>query len=377
MLFDYCLSIIRRPVAYIAIALLTVFQLSQISGVQAQGESPKDDSWSLIVVPDIQHYVDKEKNMDDFITQMTWIVDNVASLRAAFLTQLGDVVQHGDKEVEWDRAEEGLDLLRGVIPYSITIGDHDYKKEEVRDSGTKEFVRRFGASRYQGEPWYGGASPNECSHFQIFSAGGRQFLHLNLEWEVPGEVDDGDSAMGWARSILDAHPHLPTIISTHSHITDSKSKRGRTKTVKEHNGDGNSGETVWEELIENSPQVFMVLSGNFHAGKRQFDPTDPSADPSDPSDDGEFHQVSTNEAGMPVYEMLSDYQDYPNGGDGWIRIVEFQPGEGEDGLDRISVRTYSTTHDVHQTDELSQFHFDLSFAERFDDLAGSSKRPKK
>ena len=111
-----------------------------------------------------------------------------------------------------------------------------------------------------------------------------------------------------------------------------------------------SGEEIFEELVAPYPQVFMVLSAHYYR-----------------SDEGpgEYHQVSTNDAGSNVYEMLADYQLYDNGGDGWLRLVELVPEGGEGGLDRIRVRTYSPTRDEFQPGAASNFSFDLDFAERF------------
>lgn len=324
------------------------------------------EPWALVVVPDTQHYVDDADNVDDFVTQMQWIADSVEPRNIAFVTHIGDVVQHGSSTTEWNRAETAMSIIDGRVPYSVCIGDHDYNSEEDRGSGAQQYVARFGAARYAGRSWYGGSSPDQKSHYQIFSAGGRTFLHLNLEWEVPGTVDDPSTAMGWGRQILDSHPTLPTIISTHSNLWDKSGQKGRTNGIEDKGGDGASAERVWSDLIANRPQVFMMLNGHSHKGSSQYDPTDPNDDPAGPSTDGEYHQVSTNWHGLPVYEMLADYQDYPNGGDGWIRIITFEEGAGAGGLDRIRVQTYSTTHDAYQTDELSQFSFDLSFASRFD-----------
>lgn len=54
-------------------------------------------------------------------------------------------------------------------------------------------------------------------------------------------------------------------------------------------------------------QIFLVMNGHFHSVGG--------------TNDGEYHQVSVNDADRPVIEVLSDFQDYPNGGDGWLRLV--------------------------------------------------------
>jgi hypothetical protein len=346
------------------VALLAGLAFAGAAGAAAAAQAA--EPWVLVVVPDTQHYVDDIDHVPVFVEQMQWIADNVESRNIEFVTHIGDVVQHGSSATEWNRAESAMSIIDGRVPYSVSIGDHDYNTEESRSSGAPQYVARYGAARYAGRPWYGGSSADQKSHYQIFSAGDRTFLHLNLEWEVPGTVDDSNTALGWARQVLDSHPTLPTIISTHSNLWDKSAQKGRTNGIEEKNGNGASAERVWSDLIANRPQVFMTLNGHSHKGSSQYDPTDPSDDPAGPSTDGEYHQVSTNWHGLPVYEMLADYQDYPRGGDGWIRIITFEEGAGQNGLDRIHVQTYSTWHDAYQTDALSQFSFDLSFASRFD-----------
>lgn len=55
--------------------------------------------------------------------------------------------------------------------------------------------------------------------------------------------------------------------------------------------------------------------------------------------------ASTNE----VYQFLSDYQDEPNGGNGWLRIMNFRPNEN-----LIDVKTYSPYLNQYMTDADSQ-----------------------
>ena len=54
---------------------------------------------------------------------------------------------------------------------------------------------------------------------------------------------------------------------------------------------------------------------------------------------GEWHQVSANNAGQPVFEILADYQSRENGGNGWLRLITFVPKEQR--RYQIQFRTYS------------------------------------
>ena len=58
--------------------------------------------------------------------------------------------------------------------------------------------------------------------------------------------------------------------------------------------------------------------------------------------------------------MLADYQERRNGGDGWMRLIEF------DGTnDQINIKTYSPTLDQFQVDSNSQFTLNVNFDLRF------------
>ena len=201
----------------------------------------------------------------------------------------------------------------------------------------------FGASRYAGRPWYGGSSPDQLNHYQIFYAKGRKYLHIALEY------DARTSSINWAKSILDANPNTPTIISTHDFITTAGVRSTSAATG------GNSPETIFQQLVYPYSQVFMVLSGHYH---------------------GEARLTSLNAAGQPVFQLLADYQDYPNGGDGWLRIIQIDEAAGQ-----IRVQTYTpgvplNPNPRYKTDPASQFTLSMDFQARFGPppLSGPSRQ---
>ena len=320
------------------------------------------DPFSMIVVPDTQNMI-KDAATAPLVDAMTaWIVAQRDARDIDFVTHVGDIVAFADRPEEWARAVGAFGVLDGVLPYSMALGDHEYEIEENMGTSVQGYLTHFGPDRYDGYDWYRGSSPNGLSHVQVFEAGGREFLHIALEWEAPGPAKDPTTPLGWARQILEQHPDLPTIITTHAYVWDKPGDEGRfgddAREGYVMDGDtkvfvGSSGETIWRDLVEPYPQVFMVLGGHYH--KR----------PSDDPDNGEYHQVSTNGAGLPVFEILANYQSWTDGGEGWLRIVEFVPGGGANGTDRIVVETYSPPLGRYQVDGGSTFAFDLDFARRF------------
>jgi hypothetical protein len=92
---------------------------------------------------------------------------------------------------------------------------------------------------------------------------------------------------------------------------------------------------VWKQLIQPSPQIFMVLCGHHH---------------------GEAYITKKIQAPAPVHVILQDYQDEPNGGNGWLRIFTFRPERNE-----VDVQTYSPTLNQYKKDSNSEFNLPLDF----------------
>lgn len=326
------------------------------------------EGFTMIVIPDTQTMALHPSKGYRVVGIGQWILDERVERNIAFVTQVGDFVWHADLVAEWNRVMPGIDLLHGRVPYSVAVGDHEYHEEAFKDGDVSEYLERLGPDRYESFEWYRGSHPNGLSHYQIFEAGGREFLHLSLEWEPEGPVSDPSTPLGWANAVITANPDLPTIITTHAYLWDMPGQEGRfpdSAREGEYYGDPRattSGEGIFQALVEPHPQVLMVLNGHYHKST------------SDSGRRGEYHQVSANSAGGDVFEMLANYQwinrnNDAVGSDDWIRIITFEPGFGEES-DRISVETFSperfkNDEPAFKTGPWSEFGFDLDFAQRF------------
>lgn len=302
------------------------------------------DYWTVSVIPDTQNYSSKEGWIRHAQNQAEWISENKDKYNIVFATHEGDLVNNGNNEVQWDRIESALNPLEGEVPYSVSPGNHDWNDTYDKASGADGYMERFGEERFQGEDWYEESGPHGLSHAQVFSTDDYDFLHLGLEWEPR------DETLEWANHKLEENS-LPTIVTTHSHLHKGVFGGSRMDDVKDANRLGNHGEEVFDELVAPKSEVFMVLSGHSFGGLL-------------PRDRGEYHQVSENNSGEPVYEMLGDFQNRREGGNGWMRNITFLPArEGES--DKISVSTYSPSSGLNQVGEPSDFSFDVDFDERF------------
>ena len=130
---------------------------------------------------------------------------------------------------------------------------------------------------------------------------------------------------------------MPTIIVTH---VFEGSKYGPPKNAYLRGFGHNSQKEIFDKLIKNNSQVFMVLSG--HTSE-------------------ETHQVRRNAKDQPVLQMVTDYNKWlGEGGDGFFRLMEIDEPAG-----KVRVKTYSALLDRYRTDANGEFEFDVDFAGRF------------
>jgi hypothetical protein len=306
---------------YVRLGVL-LFLLSALGCGKPTARSCQQRPFSMVMLPDTQNY--SEKRPDLFFAQTNWIKQNRDKENIVFVMHVGDLVQnHGRRPSEWKVADEAMAVLDGVVPYGVAIGNHDYDSPEGLEKGLAAmYLRHFDPERrFKDQPGYGGSSPNRLNSYHLVSAGGIGFAILFLEMNPP------DDALEWARGVLARLPDRLVIVVLHSYLmgVDGVGRDSR------HRRDGNSGEMIWDKLICCHPQVFMVVCG--HVGRAD-----------------EYHQISSNDAGAAVLEMLCDYQRRENGGDGWLRLIRFVPTSRE-----IQMRTYSPALDRFETDANSEF----------------------
>jgi hypothetical protein len=312
------------------------------------GAARSGDAFTIAVIPDTQNYVDELRpqpgSLQTFKDETRYLADHKSELDLVFVTHVGDVVQHGDGTngqpgdasygagAEWARAAEAMDILAASgVPFGMSIGNHDYDNHGHAAGnrplqGARAWKKHFGAgSRYfAGKPWYGGASEGLAhdpglSSYQVFPAGGRDFLHIALELEA------GDAALAWAQSVVDTHRGYPTIVTTHEYMgppangddrppLEANAARIAATYMKGSPGGWNDAQQVWEKLIAKNDQIFMVVCG--HAWAPAIDGVSKAQNV----------MIGMNDAGHPVYQVLSDYQGNSRvspGGDGWLRLMRF------------------------------------------------------
>ena len=317
----------RRIAGFLGVAIL-----GTISALDAAplSESPAAEPFTIVAIPDSQHLVDDYPHI--FTAQTQWIRDNVDALNIVFVTHEGDVVQDADKAKEWERAKKSMSYLDGVVPYGIAPGNHD---QDIH-RGSTLYEDYFTAEEYEDEEWYGGSYPpgTNWNSFQLFSAGGNDFLALHLEF-CPS-----DDTVAWADAVLKAHPERKALLTTHAFLNHDGTFSARHCPEV---GVTGSTDAIWEDLVVTNDNVHMVLCGHDY--------------PDDLDTPGEVRQTHVVNEGTgterEVHVLLANYQNIDkkhSDGRGFLRILQFDPA-----TDTIAVSTYSPYLDAYRNGDESEF----------------------
>jgi hypothetical protein len=318
---------------FLAATLIALLSFIMAITSQTASANPSSENFTIVALPDTQYY--SQVWLWFFENQTEWIVQNENKMNIVFVTHLGDIINNYNEDYQWQNADNAMSILDNKVPYGILPGNHDIDGGYTGPPGAGGlyYENYFPASRYQGYPYWGGSydstsatsvdnsigihfipsSPN-MNNYQLFSAGGMNFIALSLQYDPPADV------LAWADNVLSKYPNRRAIISTHAYLDwdGTRSFEGRG---------------IWENLVVPHKNVFLVLCGHV-IGYNGL---------------GEAERID-NVGNRTVYQLLSDYQGLPGGGTGYLRIMKFAPSE-----DTIYVKTYSPYLDQYMTGSKSQF----------------------
>jgi hypothetical protein len=305
-----------------------------------QGGGGSGTPFTVIAMPDTQFY--SESFPTTYEAQTAWIRDNRIARNIVMSVGLGDCVNIADIQQQWTNANAANLILENPlttglpdgIPYGIAVGNHDQAPNGAARSGADENIttllynQTFPKSRFQGRAYFGGQfglpgfADSMDNHYELFSASGMDFIVFHLEWDdgncswpangapPTGTLTTCQNVMTWMRNLLvNTYPNRRAIIASHFVGTPSSGGPGTIAL-------SNQGQ-AYLNLAKPLPNVFLMVGGHL---------------------DQSNHRVDLANDGHPIYTVVSDFQTRPNGGNGWLRIMTFDPA-----ADTIHIETYSPT----------------------------------
>ncbi|MET8433195.1 LamG-like jellyroll fold domain-containing protein [Streptomyces sp900116325] len=298
-------------------------------------ESPR---FALAVLPDTQYLFDADSADPEPLKEtFHYLVAQRQEANIAFMTHLGDVTEHGSEE-EIGLAADTFRTIHGKVPYSVLAGNHDINSGTDDQRGDTAYLRAFGPQRFTSMPTFGGASPDGYNSYHVLQAAGREWLVLALDWRA------SEKGLAWAQGVLDAHPTLPVILTTHDIAWAEDNGQAHLS---------DNGQLLWDRIIRGNDQIFMALGGHYWPPGRT---------------------VLTNDAGHDVHVHITNYQDRYYGGAGMVRLYSFDLVRQVVDVETFSPwflardpekRTPLEAETLELTGPVDRFSLDIDFAERF------------
>ncbi|MGP5077923.1 LamG-like jellyroll fold domain-containing protein [Brachybacterium alimentarium] len=317
-------------------------------------EDPDSYDFSLLHLTDTQYLSEgaterpsaeeREVWADAYEDSYRWVAEHGEEHKLAYVAHTGDIIENWNTNnedrakatEEFEFASRTQEILEdtGVV-HSVLPGNHDNRggNDIGQDSLYNEY---FGPERYEAlaeqqswkdagaeyHPWKPGDNENS---YTLFSAGGQDFIALNLGYLVTEEETD------WASDVLDQFSERNGILLTHAYNKPSSEEDGRGGSFSQ------DGAIIREQLLEKHSNVALVLSGHEHGvsiGVRT-DVGDPGNNVVELLADYQFYEVGSDQLGLTE----TGGYDQDTGlrfGAAFFRLLQFDLDRGE-----VSVDTYS------------------------------------
>ncbi|MBQ0851993.1 metallophosphoesterase [Streptomyces sp. BH-SS-21] len=302
---------------------------------------PVSPRFVLAVLPDTQYLFDADSADPAPLREaFRHLVAERGEANIAFMTHLGDVTEHGTED-EIERAADTFRTIHGKVPYSVLAGNHDIDSGDDQ-RGDSAYLAAFGPARYKSMPTYRGASPDGYNTYHVLKAADRSWLVLALDWRI------SDKGLTWAQGVLDAHPTLPAVLTTHDIAWADDDGKAQLS---------DNGERLWDGLVRGNDQIFLALGGHYWPPGRT---------------------VLRNDSDNDVHVHITNYQDRYYGGAGMIRTYGFDLARGVVDVETFSPwllardpekRSPLEAETIELTGDADRFSLDIDFDERFKGFA--------
>lgn len=347
--------------------------------IGAWPEPEADGSFSMIMIPDPQSYTKFAANQPLFELQTAWAAQHLDRLRVKAVLFTGDMVEQNNKLIaaalpnadngdqtsaqQWKAVSRALERLDNKVPYIVCQGNHDAGEiaSENRFSHLPDVVYPERNSAWEKTlvatcPNYQGIHTMENAAFEFTDPNWGPMLVIAFEFAPR------DAALDWARNLIasDRFRSHRVIILTHSFLNH---KNEIIEKERYRLAEPNWPRAVWDKLVAPSRNIDLILCG--HAGvdpRITWDNTDVSQIDYTPNC-GFRVEAAADGRKVPIMMFNSQTGDGEwngNGGDCWVRLLEFLP----DGR-TVKVRTFSpffaqsklTNQNAWRTAPYDQFSF--------------------
>ncbi len=322
--------------------IISVFFYNGIYAQSGQPELENKDSWTMVVLPDPQSYSKFELNQPVFSLMTRWIKQNKEKLNIELVLCEGDLVEqnnihegdgvNGDQNSvqQWTAVREAFSVLDTVVPYILCTGNHDYgsKSAENRYSQLNSYfppnqLKSTSSILVGMMPNFSGEETLENAYYEFVSPHDAKYLIVALEF------NPRETIVQQAKEIIaqEKYKDHKGIILTHSYMRAMSDDNVLIEKEGYKLKDVTHGKELWKQLIAPSKNIEMVFCGHI-GGTGGFE-------------ENVGYRNEKNAGQKEVHQMVFNAQTHGggwhgNGGDGWLRILEFMPDK-----QTVIIKTFS------------------------------------
>ena len=311
-----------------------------------------EGSFSMIMVPDPQSYTKFAVNQPLFDLQTAWIAQNIKRLNIKAALFTGDMVEQNGKitskplpnphngdqtgRQQWEAVSRALSRLDNRLPYVVAQGNHDIGHITATDRHTiaPEYIYPERNIKFED------CLVSTCANFEgVHTMENSAYEFRTETWGnllvITFEFAPRDEVLAWAKQLIESNEYKnhKVIIITHSWLDTAGNRiANEGYTVRP----WNVPENIWKKLVYESKNISLILCG--HTGNAPKIAENVANTNYKPTSSIRIDKAAD---GRDIPQMMFNSQQGDgdwngNGGDCWLRILEFKP----DGK-TISVRTFS------------------------------------
>jgi len=298
---------------------------SEVVTIDTRALEATPENFSVALLPDTQIYSQSYPHI--YMNQTQWIVNNSQQKNIVYVLHEGDITNHNTIP-QWENANASQRVLDGHVPYTLSPGNHDLGPNGNAASRDTYMNDYFNLTEYQGMPTFGGAfEPDKIENtYHLFSAGGTDWMIVSLEFAPR------DAVIEWANEVVAAHPKRIVLMVTHNYLAGNVRNPGYGGDYGCTNDPAGAatGEDIWQNFGKEHRNIMCIFCGHIL------------------TEAGYISSLGDN--GNKVFQMLANFQMNQNGGNGYMRLVEFDMAN-----EKINVKTYSPFLDQYKTESHHQF----------------------
>lgn len=253
--------------------------------------SPGEYDYTILAIPDVQTtvhwkskahhvntapYIDNEPPATYDTTDNThmaqwikWLQSTPSKYNTKFAVQVGDLSDYGQYEIHYKWTAYYMKQLNGILPWSFVQGNHDYDLNcNSQDSRLSTYFNTyFPYSTHSKLPGFGGALEvgNMANTYYKYEINGVKYLVINMEFGPRMHV------LRWAGRLCEQFADHRVILNTHGYMEMDGSLLEPGENWAPSNyawnaaTEANDGTVMFNELVKQYPNIFMVLCGHMTA----------------------------------------------------------------------------------------------------------------